>query len=218
MELIQFKSGKLILEGALSRPANAGSRSAAVIAHPHPQFGGSMDNNVVYALFDAFEEFGALVLRFNFRGVGGSQGSYGNIVGETEDIIAAAEYIKSIERGKTNRLILAGYSFGGLCALYAMSRGFKPDILILVSPMVPENGVMQDKELKGLFPLKIPTLIISGARDDFFDCRSYEPMVKGSRAGCKLVVKENADHFWAGAAGEIKTEALRFLNFLPNPA
>jgi len=218
MERVRFRSGKLELEGMLSLPGKNPAPLRAVIAHPHPQFGGSLDNNVVCALFDALVDFGALALRFNFRGVAGSQGSYGNIEGEAEDIIAAAKFLETVKGAGINRLLLAGYSFGGLAALHAMARGLAPEALVLVSPMIPEGGFLASAELKNIIPLKMPALILSGERDDFFDHTLYQPLLKVAKTPARLLVVKNADHFWDGQTRELKKAVSEFLNSLPTAA
>jgi hypothetical protein len=215
MQAVSFRSGEIWLEGMLSVPTKAPASLRAVIAHPHPQFGGSMDNNVVCALFAALVDFGALVLRFNFRGVGASEGRYGNLHGEAEDIIAAAEFLESVKVSSVNGLLLAGYSFGGLAALYALARGLKPQALVLVSPMIPEGGFSACAEFKKIIPLQIPAMILSGERDEFFNHELCEPLLKGAKPKGKLLVVENADHFWAGQTHEIKKAVSEFLHSLP---
>jgi len=209
MERVRFTSGGFWLEGVLGQPQGR-PRLAAVIAHPHPQFGGSMDNNVVHALFDALVGSGALALRFNFRGVGGSEGGCGELTGAADDVLAAAQYLESAAASGPCPLVLAGYSFGGLAALHALAKGLAPGAIILVSPMVPEGGFEKDAGLKNLFPLKVPLLVLSGGRDEFYDHRLYQPMVKASAPGSRLVVVDDADHFWAGLSAEIKAAVMKW--------
>src|SRR5216683_1674166 len=90
---VTFQSDELTLEGLLSEAA--APSDTAVVCHPHPQYGGSMYNNVVEAILDALWALGYSTLRFNFRGVGNSDGEYGGGEGEVQDAIAAVEYIRS---------------------------------------------------------------------------------------------------------------------------
>jgi alpha/beta superfamily hydrolase len=92
-EPVRFPSGALWLEGRLSIPA--GATRAAVVCHPHPQYGGDMDNSVVVATAAALGRRGIATLRFNFRGVGQSEGSYGEGVAELGDARAAVERLRS---------------------------------------------------------------------------------------------------------------------------
>ena len=105
-EKIQFNSGELSIEGRISR--GQGSR-AVVLTHPHPQFGGDMYNPVVESIGHVYQRQGITTLRFNFRGVGSSQGSYGNGIGEQEDVLAAMRCLRENGHGPID---LPGYSFG----------------------------------------------------------------------------------------------------------
>ena len=105
---VMFESGGLKLEGLLDR---ARGDAGVVIAHPHPQYGGSMHNNVVESLVKAYGKAGFTTLRFNFRGVGRSEGHYDGGVGEQQDVSGAVAYLKDL--GMTT-IHLAGYFIRGL--------------------------------------------------------------------------------------------------------
>ena len=107
------------------------TRAVAVIAHPHPLFGGSMDNKVVTTLAKAFVESGAATYRFNFRGVGSTQGAHDEGRGETDDMLRVIEHAQS--EWKSLPLLLAGFSFGGAVATRASART-DFDQLVLVAP------------------------------------------------------------------------------------
>jgi len=106
-------------------------RAVAVIAHPHPLFGGTMDNKVVTTLAKAFVESGAATYRFNFRGVGASAGAHDEGRGETDDMLKVIEHARGEWKGKP--LLIAGFSFGGAVATRASSRA-DFDQLVLVAP------------------------------------------------------------------------------------
>ena len=106
-------------------------RSVAVIAHPHPLFGGTMDNKVVTTLAKTFFESGAATYRFNFRGVGASEGAHDEGRGETDDMVLVIEHARS--EWKSLPMLLAGFSFGGAVATRASSRADFGQ-LILVAP------------------------------------------------------------------------------------
>jgi uncharacterized protein len=106
-------------------------RAVAVIAHPHPLFGGTMDNKVVTTLARTFVESGAATYRFNFRGVGGSAGAHDEGRGETDDMLQVIEHARS--ECKSLPLWIAGFSFGGAVATRASSRA-DFDQLVLVAP------------------------------------------------------------------------------------
>ncbi|HYQ90736.1 MAG TPA: alpha/beta fold hydrolase, partial [Candidatus Competibacteraceae bacterium] len=127
---VHFPAGSLQLEGLLSP---AFGDKGVVIAHPHPLYGGDMNNNVVETLARVYRQYGFTTLRFNFRGVGGSQGSYDEGEGEQEDIKAALDYL--LDQGKI-RLDLAAYSFGAWVSALARTAQDKVQRLILVAPPV----------------------------------------------------------------------------------
>ena len=105
-EKISFLSDGYEIEGLLEKSS---LQKGVVITHPHPLYGGDMHNNVVVAMARVYRQKGYTTLRFNFRGVGNSQGSYGDGVGEQEDVRAAISYLAGLS---TLKIDLAGYSFG----------------------------------------------------------------------------------------------------------
>ena len=130
-ERVFFHSGVFKIEGLLDRQY---TDRAAVVTHPHPLYGGDMYNYVVETIAEGFRAKGVGTLRFNFRGVGGSRGSYGNGIGEQEDVAGAFAFLA--ERGKS-RIDLAGYSFGAWVSTQAaLSPAIQERLsrLVLVSP------------------------------------------------------------------------------------
>ncbi len=116
--MVTFVSGDITLEGVLhllEQPPSPG----VLICHPHPLYGGNMHNNVVTAISGALVEKGLAALRFNFRGVGGSEGSYANGVGEQQDVAAGIAYLRQLPEIDPSSVGVAGYSFGAIQALYA---------------------------------------------------------------------------------------------------
>ena len=129
-------AGSLLLEGAAGKIEVAASfpdhpRAVAVIAHPHPLFGGTMDNKVVTTLARAFVESGAATFRFNFRGVGASEGAHDEGRGETDDMLRVIEHAK--QAAGALPLKLAGFSFGGAVATRASATADFAQ-LVLVAP------------------------------------------------------------------------------------
>ena len=109
----------------------AGARAVAVIAHPHPLFGGTMDNKVVTTVARAFTEAGAATYRFNFRGVGATEGAHDEGRGETDDMLRVIEHARAAHAGLP--LWLAGFSFGGAVAVRAAASADFAQ-LVLVAP------------------------------------------------------------------------------------
>jgi alpha/beta superfamily hydrolase len=146
-----------LLEGVIHLPDTA-PRGIAVIAHPLPTMGGTMDNKVVTTLSKTFAELGFAALRFNFRGVGASAGVFDEGNGETDDALAVAEYARR-EYGALP-LVLAGFSFGAYVQARAAQR-LPPDRLLLVAPAVgrfampsvAENTVLIHGDLDEVIPL-----------------------------------------------------------------
>jgi alpha/beta superfamily hydrolase len=129
-------------------------RGCAVIAHPHPLYGGTLDNKVVQTLSKAFVALGYAAVRFNFRGVGDSDGVFDDGRGETEDMLAVARFAQA--QYGDSPLLLAGFSFGGFVAA-AAAKTLVPARLVLIAPAV------------GRFPVdRVPegTLVVHGEEDD----------------------------------------------------
>jgi alpha/beta superfamily hydrolase len=171
---------------------------AAVVLHPHPMYGGDMDNHVVSRLVAIFADVGASTLRFNFRGAGRSQGTFDNGVGEAADARAAAETLRV--RRPDSSLILAGYSFGAAIAC-AIAESVIPAALILVSPPV---GVLA---LEPSLP-DIPVLAITGERDSIAPAATLRGL---ARPGFTVVTVPNADHGWGPGLEVLASEARAFI-------
>lgn len=141
------------IEAALADPGPS-RRGIAVIAHPHPLYGGTMDNKVVTTLARAFEGEGLAAVRFNFRGVGQSAGVFDEGEGETEDAVAVARW--ALATLGSSPLWLAGFSFGAAIQARAAER-LHPARLVLVAPAVTRVATPSVPE---------DTLVIHGERDD----------------------------------------------------
>ena len=144
------------LEGLLTEGDGKGG---VIICHPHPLYGGSMHNNVVNAIDAGYSAEGFTTLRFNFRGVGASSGSYGEGEGETQDLITAFEFLKgACDPGI--QLVLAGYSFGAWIATRAVNRLSGVSSIFLVALPVAAYGS------GGLSSFAGPIYLIAGTHDD----------------------------------------------------
>ena len=185
---VTFSSADLVLEGDLTR--HSGATRAAVICHPHPQYGGDMDNPVVRTVEAALQRAGFTTLRFNFRGVGRSTGSYDSGAGEQHDASAAVAYLQ--ERTDAASIVLAGYSFGAMVALQAGVNLAAVDRLIAVAPPLTYF------DLAFLAACTKPKLFIVGDRDPYCSVSDLtrqlaavaEPQIRCMLAG--------ADHFFFG--------------------
>jgi alpha/beta superfamily hydrolase len=190
--------------GRLEALLNGGSPNAtraAVVCHPHPLYGGTLHNKVVFHAMKALNSFGFPVLRFNFRGTGLSEGEHANGVDEVEDVRAAMAWL---EREYALPIIFAGFSFGaavGLRATYADPR--VPALIALGLPAVPIENRIYDFEF--LRTCTKPKLFISGARDEFGPPGKLEALVETFADPKKLVRIEAGDHFFEGRLREMRT-------------
>jgi alpha/beta superfamily hydrolase len=184
------------LEAVLHLPDDpAGPLAGVVLCHPHPQYGGDMDNNVVMALVDALIARGIAALRFNFRGVGASTGVYDNGRGEARDAAAAVAFLASRDEVDAERVGLAGYSFGAMMALAAMDASVRA--LALVSPPVQR---LDGERLAGV---SVPLLLVAGDRDPICPEAAFREAgaTLGGRAEARVVA--GADHGWWGHEREL---------------
>ena len=189
--------------GRLEALLNAGSQNAtnaAVVCHPHPLYGGTLHNKVVFHAMKALNSFGFPVLRFNFRGTGLSEGEHDKGNGEVEDVRAALDWLG---REFALPIIFAGFSFGaavGLRAAYADDR--VRALIALGLPAVPVEGRVYEFEF--LRDCAKPKLFVSGSRDQFGPAGKLEALVSTFAEPKKLVRIEAGDHFFEGRLKEMR--------------
>lgn len=195
------------LEGLLEYPAEP-ARGGAVVAHPHPLYGGTMIQPVVHHVAQACRQEGLVTLRFNFRGVGRSHGQYDGIE-EWRDVQAASRFL--VQRlGRDKSLILAGYSFGAWMALLAALNGVRASAVILVAfPMVFEH--LSPATFDGIGVLNIPVLSICGQYDDIAPPAQVEAFFARRGLRAQQVLIPGSDHFFIGEQEEIMGAVRRFL-------
>jgi alpha/beta superfamily hydrolase len=194
--------------GRLEALLNAGTASAthaAVVCHPHPLFGGTLHNKVVFHTMKALNSFGFPVLRFNFRGTGLSQGEHDKGEGEVEDVRTALNWLEGEFRLP---LLLAGFSFGAVVGLRAACDDPRVRALIAVgTPVVPVAEATEEPRVytyEFLRDYMKPKLFISGARDKFGPRAKLEALVASVPEPKKLVIVEGADHFFEGRLREMR--------------
>ncbi len=192
-----------VLEAIAHEPEGAAQPLYGIVCHPHPLHGGTMDNKVVYTIARALQTSGIATLRFNFRGVGASEGTYDDGVGETRDAAAVADF--GAARWPNRRLILAGFSFGAFVALrLALARDTAH--LITVAPPV---GRFDFSELHAP---DCPWLVVQGDADDVVDPSAVIAWVKRQEPTPDLRVVPGVGHFFHGHLAELRDtviEALR---------
>jgi len=189
--------------GRLEALLNAGSPNAthvAVVCHPHPLYGGTLHNKVVFHAMKALNNFGFPVLRFNFRGTGLSEGEHANGIGEVEDVRAALDWL---EREFTLPIVFAGFSFGAAVGLRAAYSDDRVRALIALGlPAIPVEDRIYDFEF--LRTCAKPKLFVSGSRDQFGPAGKLEALVNTFADPKKLVRIEAGDHFFEGRLRELR--------------
>jgi alpha/beta superfamily hydrolase len=171
-------------------PAHEEPRRAAVVCHPHPLFGGTMHNKVVFQIAKSLHQHGVPVLRFNFRGAGLSEGTHDKGRGEMDDVGAAVDYLAATFPGKP--ILLAGFSFGAYVGLRVGCEDAR--VKELVGAGLPVNG----SDLSYLAECRKPKLILQSAHDQYGSCERTEALYEKLPEPKKLVFIDAPDHFFAG--------------------
>jgi alpha/beta superfamily hydrolase len=187
------------LETLLEEPGDREPRLAAVVCHPHPLFGGTMHNKVVYRIARGLRRAGIVVLRFNFRGVGQSQGEHGHMAGEIEDARAALNYLRA--RYPQLPFALAGFSFGSRAIMQlgcAMGCETSPRFL-LAAGFAARMGPVDF-----LANCRTPKIFIHSTHDQFGPMPEFEQVYAQVAEPKQLIWIESADHFFAGALEELE--------------
>ena len=194
--------------GRLEALLNAGTDNAthaALVCHPHPLFGGTLHNKVVFHTMKALNSFGFPVLRFNFRGAGLSQGAHDQGNGEVDDVRTALDWLDAEYHLP---LLFAGFSFGAAVGLRAACSDARVRAAIGVgTPVVPVAEATEEPRVYALEFLKDcakPKLFVSGGRDQFGPRAKLEALVASLPEPKKLVVIEGADHFFEGRLRELR--------------
>jgi len=184
------------LEALLEEPDDQHPRLAALLCHPHPLYGGTMYNKVVYRIARGLRRAGCVVLRFNFRGVGRSEGAHGYMAGEIEDARAALGYL----RGRYPELpfALAGFSFGSR-AIMQLGCELGGAEFLLAAGFATRMGPVEF-----LAECAVPKIFIHSTHDEFGPRLDFEPMYQKVAEPKQLIWIEAADHFFAGALEELE--------------
>jgi len=201
---VSFLSGQLLLDGILGIPRGFAPFPAVIVCHPHPLYGGSMDNNVVNGLFEALTQASCASLKFNFRGVGGSQGEFGQGTGEQADVEAAISFVSKLDEVDPQRIGLAGYSAGAGFALPVGSDDARIKALAAIS--LPLD--MFDFEFLKNCPK--PKCLIMGDKDDLISAQELLEFCGSlpEPKECETIV--GADHFWWGYESQLAARVIAF--------
>jgi alpha/beta superfamily hydrolase len=192
-----------LIESAVGAEA---PRAFGVVCHPHPLYGGNLDNKVTWALARAFGQAGAPTIRFNFRGVGASAGRYDEARGETADALGVIAYGRS--RWPQAQLWLAGFSFGAVVALRA-ARESHAALLVTVAP-----GITKIEPGAGTTPA-IPWLVVQGDADDVVPATVVLPWARSLTPPPTVQVIAGAGHFFHGRINELRDTVAAFINAHP---
>lgn len=184
------------LEALVEAPEGMAPREVAVACHPHPRYGGTMHNKVVYRLSRGLLRSGSVVARFNFRGVGLSEGEYAGGIGEVEDAVAALEWIRSRNPGLP--FSLAGFSFGARVVLKLGCR--LPDTSRLIALGLPTRG----GDWGHLARCPAPKHFIQSTRDEYGPRAELEQIFEGFAPPKRIIWVEAHDHFFKGALDRLE--------------
>jgi alpha/beta superfamily hydrolase len=184
---------------------------ATLVCHPHPLFGGTMHNKVVYHVMKAFQAYGLPVLRFNFRGAGLSEGAHDNGRGEVSDVRAALDWL---QREYGLPLLFAGFSFGSHVGLRACCGDERVKGMAALGLPVKAGG--REYHYSFLAGCSQPKLFISGTADEYGPQSALDAVVAGAAPPATLVMVPGADHFFAGKLEQVQSELSAWLesNFL----
>lgn len=188
-------SGELEVIATPSKPEVVAQNIVAIICHPHPLFGGTMNNKVVTTMMRAFGDMGIPCVRFNFRGVGKSTGEFAEGVGEQDDLLAVLAWVK--ETCPTAKIWLAGFSFGAAMSAHVASRVSVAQ-LVSIAPPVPRFDLLT------LPPIMCPWLIVQGNEDDVVIPQDVYTWVETRDPKPKLIRVLGTGHYFHGRLMELR--------------
>lgn len=192
---VTFRSGDLTLEGLLA--TRDGDAPGAVVCHPHPMYGGSMFNNVVDAILAAMWQSGYATLRFNFRGVGASEGEHDGNGGEVDDARAAMAFTLMQPGVRKDAAVMAGYSFGAMVAVRAGYHDVQTSRIVAVAlPLGMADAQVPADASK-------PILLVSGDRDTYSPVAALTTLQTRIGKSARLEIVTGADHFFGAFEAEL---------------
>lgn len=194
-ELIDGPAGKLEV---LVAKAIGEERSAwGIVCHPHPLFGGTMHNKVVTTLAKTFQTMGVTTVRFNFRGVGKSEGAFDQGNGELDDLLAVIDWVQ--HQGVKNEIWLAGFSFGSYVAAKAATQ-------IPINKLVTVAPAVQHFPMQALPPITCPWVLVQGELDDVVPPKEVLAWAESRHPKPIIIRFPDAGHFFHGQLGELRTK------------
>ncbi len=209
-EPVTIEVGEIALEGILEL-VEKDQQPGLVLCHPHPLFGGNMDDSRLLALSNAAVNKGFNILRFNYRGVGKSQGKFGQGIGEIQDTIAALSLLRSHPHTDDSRIALLGYSFGGSIAI-AAAMDANPAALVAISARYRMPDLDPNLVTEAIRYVNCPSYIIHG-RDDatvnYVESEAIYAHLQVEEKYLRLI--KGANHFWTRKLDSIILMILTFL-------
>lgn len=190
---ISITNGDVTLEGILHLPTDGDGLPAVVVCHPHPRHGGDMDNVVVSSLVRYLGEAGIAALRFNFRGVGLSEGTFDGGSGEISDAVEALNFLSLQDEVDPTRIGLAGYSFGAGVALIASTYG---DVTQAIASIACPSRVFNEM---GVHEMLQPKLLVCGEYDHDFPAAQFTFQAKRFSDPKQVELVQGADHFFGNS-------------------
>ncbi|MCK5836170.1 MAG: alpha/beta hydrolase [Desulfobacula sp.] len=197
---VTIECGNIKLEGVLDKNS---SEKAVLICHPHPLYGGNMNNPVVMTLAESFFEKGFTTLKFNFRGTCNSTGMFDNGDGEQEDVRAALSWLK---KAGYQKIFLIGYSFGARINALVVSAGCEIEDHIMVSPPV---GFMSFDDIE---KMPFTGLIVTGENDEIAPAEQIQDHINRWQIVLRYEIIEACDHFYSGCRGQLKAVLIDYLS------
>jgi alpha/beta superfamily hydrolase len=200
-----FQAKGLNFEGVVATPDDAGGHFPGVVmCHPHPLFGGNMDNNVVLSVTYSLVQHGFATIRFNFRSVGNSEGEHTKGELEYQEVLGAIDLLRAWKGVDGNKIGLAGYSFGTRVILGHPEVQKRPKVFAFISPS------LEALELATLKKDQRPKLIISGDRDKLLQSEKLQPVLDSFTTPPTLKRVAGADHYWVGLEDLLVKEVSQF--------
>lgn len=191
--LIEGPAGKLEVEAA--RPLADERHAIGIVCHPHPLFGGTMNNKVVTTLVKTFQHLGLNTVRFNFRGVGRSEGVFDHGVGELEDLLTVIDWME--QQHPQREIWLAGFSFGAYIAAKAATQLTIKKLVTVAPPVV--NFPMQS-----LPTITCPWVLVQGGRDEIVSAEEVFAWAESRNPPPAIIRFPEAGHFFHGQLTELR--------------
>ncbi|MDI6763505.1 MAG: alpha/beta fold hydrolase [Thermodesulfobacteriota bacterium] len=205
-EKVFFPYGGVQLEGLLNIHEALSVKGGVILCHPHPQYGGDMHNRVITTALGSAHQEGFSTLRFNFRGVGSSGGSYGEGIGEMEDVRAAIEFLHSRQKDSNLPLILLGYSFGACTGIPVAIKDERIKGVVAISPPL---DIYDFNFMKGY---KKKKLIVVGDQDIWCPSSRLEEWYQQLDEPKSLTLIQGVDHFYSYQANLLTQPLRNFFN------